>query len=52
MREITVELKSGAQSEDVQMAAGHRDTSTTKIYGLRGYNPEKAASSFATYQGD
>ena len=28
---------------------GHRDPSTTKLYDRRGYNPEKAASFFATY---
>jgi hypothetical protein len=33
----------------VQKAAGHRDPSTTKLYDRRGYNPEKAASFFATY---
>jgi hypothetical protein len=26
-----------------------RDPSTTKLYDRRGYNPEKAASFFATY---
>jgi len=36
-------------SEDVQKAAGHRDPGTTKLYDRRGYNPEKAASFFATY---
>jgi hypothetical protein len=35
--------------EDVQKAAGHRDPGTTKLYDRRGYNPEKAASFFATY---
>ena len=30
-------------------AAGHRDPNTTKLYDRRGYNPEKAASFFATY---
>jgi len=39
----------GEQTEDVQKAAGHRDPSTTKLYDRRGYNPEKAASFFATY---
>jgi hypothetical protein len=40
----------GAQLEDVpQKAAGHRDLGTTKLYDRRGYNPEKAASFFATY---
>jgi hypothetical protein len=28
--------------------SGHRDPSTTKLYDRRGYNPEKAASFFAT----
>src|SRR3984957_16055088 len=46
---ITTALENGAQLEDVQKAAGHRDPSTTKLYDRRGYNPEKAASSFATY---
>ena len=46
---ITTALENGAQLEDVQKAAGHRDPSTTKIYDRRGYNPEKAASFFATY---
>ena len=34
--------------EDLQKAAGHRDPSTTKLYDRRGYNPEEAASFFAT----
>ena len=42
---ITTALENGAQLE----AAGHRDPSTTKLYDRRGYNPEKAASFFATY---
>ena len=42
-------LENGAQLEDVQKAAGHRDPGTTKLYDRRGYNPEKAASFFATY---
>lgn len=46
---ITTALENGAQLEDVQRAAGHRDPSTTKLYDRRGYNPEKAASFFATY---
>jgi integrase/recombinase XerD len=46
---ITTALENGAQFEDVQKAAGHRDPSTTKLYDRRGYNPEKAASFFATY---
>ena len=45
---ITTALENGAQLEDVQKAAGHRDPSTTKLYDRRGYNPEKAASFFAT----
>jgi hypothetical protein len=44
---ITTALENGAQLEDVQKAAGHRDPSTTKLYDRRGYNPEKAASFFA-----
>jgi integrase/recombinase XerD len=46
---ITTALENGAQLQDVQKAAGHRDPSTTKLYDMRGYNPEKAASFFATY---
>jgi site-specific recombinase XerD len=46
---ITTALENGAQLEDVQKAAGHRDPSTTKLYDRRGYNPEKAASFCATY---
>lgn len=46
---ITTALENGALLEDVQKAAGHRDPSTTKLYDRRGYNPEKAASFFATY---
>jgi site-specific recombinase XerD len=46
---ITTALENGAQLEDVQKAAGHPDPSTTKLYDRRGYNPEKAASFFATY---
>jgi site-specific recombinase XerD len=46
---ITMALENGAQLEDVQKAAGHRDPSTTKLYDRRGYNSEKAASFFATY---
>ncbi|MGO9268231.1 MAG: tyrosine-type recombinase/integrase [Candidatus Binataceae bacterium] len=46
---ITTALENGAQLEDVQKAAGHRDLSTTKLYDRRHYNPEKAASFFATY---
>jgi integrase/recombinase XerD len=46
---ITTVLENGVQLEDVQRAAGHRNPSTTKLYDRRGYNPEKAASLFATY---
>jgi integrase/recombinase XerD len=47
---ITTALENGAQLEDVQKVAGHhRDPGTTKLYDRRGYNPEKAASFFATY---
>jgi integrase/recombinase XerD len=46
---VTTALENGAQLEDVQKAAGHRDPGTTKLYDRRGYNPEKAASFFATY---
>jgi integrase/recombinase XerD len=45
---ITTALENGAQLEDVQKAAGHRDPSTTKLYDRRGYNPEKAASFITT----
>jgi integrase/recombinase XerD len=45
----TTALENGAQLEDVQKAAGHRDPSTTKLYDRRGYNPERSASFFATY---
>jgi integrase len=41
---ITTALENGAQLEDVQKAAGHRDPSTTKLYDRRGFNPEKAVS--------
>jgi site-specific recombinase XerD len=46
---ITTALENGAPLEDVQKAAGHRDPGTTKLYDRRGYNPQKAASFFATY---
>ena len=46
---ITTALENGAQLEDVQKTARHRDPSTTKLYDRRGYYPEKAASLFATY---
>ncbi|WP_420608333.1 tyrosine-type recombinase/integrase [Novosphingopyxis sp.] len=34
---ITTALETGAQLEDVQKAAGHRDPSTTKLYDRRRY---------------
>ena len=40
-----LQIENGAQLEDVQNAAGHRDPSTTKLYDRRHYNPEKAAAS-------
>jgi integrase/recombinase XerD len=43
---ITTALVNGAQLEDVQKVAGHRDPGTTKLYDRRGYDPEKAASFF------
>lgn len=43
---ITTALENGAQLEEVQKAAGHRDPSTTELYDRRGYNPEKAAIFF------
>jgi hypothetical protein len=44
---ITTALENGAQLENVQKAAGHRDPSRTKLYDRRGYNPKKTASFFA-----
>jgi integrase/recombinase XerD len=44
---ITTALENGAQLEDAE-AAGHRDPSTTKLYDRQGYDPENAASLFAT----
>jgi hypothetical protein len=38
-----------ATKQDVQLAAGHADPSTTKLNDRRGYNPEKSASFFANY---
>jgi site-specific recombinase XerD len=46
---ITKALENGAQLEDVQKAAGHREPGTTKLYDRRNYNLEKSASFFATY---
>jgi integrase/recombinase XerD len=34
---VTTALENGAQLEDVQKAAGHRDPGTTKLYDRRGY---------------
>jgi site-specific recombinase XerD len=42
---ITTALENGAQLDDVQKAAGHRDLSTTKLYDRGRYNAAKAASS-------
>jgi hypothetical protein len=46
---ITTALENGAQLERRAESGGHRDPNTTKLYDRRGYNPEKAASFFATY---
>jgi integrase/recombinase XerD len=46
---IATALENGAPLEDLQKAAGQRDPSMTKLYDRRGYNPEKAASFFATF---
>ncbi len=46
---ITTALENGTSLEDVQLAAGHADPSTTKLYDRRGYNPEKSASFFANF---
>jgi hypothetical protein len=46
---ITV-LKKGARLTDVQRTARQLDPSTTKLHDRRGYNPEKAASFFATHR--
>jgi hypothetical protein len=43
---ITMALENGAQLEDVQKAAGHRDPSTTKPYDRRGYINEQGASRY------
>jgi site-specific recombinase XerD len=45
---ITTALENGAELEDVQKAAGHRDPGTTRLYDRRGYNRE-GESFFATY---
>jgi hypothetical protein len=36
-------------AKQIQLARGHADPSTTKLYDRRGYNPEKSASFFANY---
>jgi integrase len=41
---ITTALENGAQLEDVQKAAGHRDPGTTKLYDRRGYNHSQACT--------
>jgi integrase len=38
---ITTALENGAQLEDVQKAAGHRDPGTTKLYDRRGTTPRR-----------
>jgi integrase/recombinase XerD len=46
---IITALNNGSSLEDVQLAAGHADPSTPKLYDRRAYNPEKSASFFANY---
>ena len=46
---ITAYLENGGTLENAQLMAAHESPRTTKLYDRRGYNPEKAASSFATY---
>jgi hypothetical protein len=46
---ITAVVENRGQLEDVRNAAGRRDPSTTTLYHRHGYNPENAASFFATY---
>lgn len=46
---ITRTLDNGASLEEVQLAAGHADPTTTRLYDRRGYSPDKSASFFATY---
>ena len=46
---ITTVFENGAQLEDVQKAAGYRNTSITEFYDCRSYNLEKTASFYATY---
>ena len=49
---ITWAPEHGVQLEEVRKAAARRDPGTAKLYDRRGYNPEKAASFFATYRDD
>lgn len=49
---ITTVLANGAQLEDAQKTAGHRNPSTSKLYDRRHYYPEKAARFLTTYQSD
>ena len=44
---ITTALENGAQLEDVQRAAGHRDPSTTKLYDRRGLQPPRRPRVFS-----
>ena len=46
---ITTALENWGTLDDVQRAAGHSESSTTKLYDRRGYNPEKSTSFYATY---
>ena len=43
---ITTALENGAQLEDVQKAAGHRDPSTTKLYDRARLQPRKGGEFF------
>jgi hypothetical protein len=45
---ITRTPENGAAVDDVQKATVRRDPIATRLYGLRGYNPEQPVSSFAT----
>jgi integrase/recombinase XerD len=46
---INTALNNGASPEDVQWDVGHVNPTTTKLYGRRGHNPEKAAAFFSVY---
>jgi integrase len=46
---ITAYLANGGTLEHAQSMAAHESPRTTKLYDRRGYDPEKAASFFATY---